>query len=117
MSLALVLARLIGVFGALARTRFGLSFFRGSKGNACAPGLGKTDSDGLLGRFGPMFAVAYLVDLLTNEFARLGGGCLARALVLTRFLGCPLVRHHFLHPAQLSCYRCYAARGRASLHS
>src|SRR2546430_13513863 len=33
MSFALVLARLIGIFGALARARFDLSFFRGAKGN------------------------------------------------------------------------------------
>ena len=103
MSLALVLARLIGVFSAPARTRFGLSFFRRTKGNACPSGLGEADGDGLLGRSGSMFAVTNFVDFFTNKFTRLCRWRLAGALVLACLLDCSLVRHIIL-PRRVSLH-------------
>ena len=48
LGLALVLARLIGIFGALAGALLGLAFARRRKVDAGAPRLGKSDRNRLL---------------------------------------------------------------------
>jgi hypothetical protein len=59
--LALVLSRLISVFGALAGARLGLALCRRAQRNPGAPGLGEADGDGLLGRSGAVLAAADFV--------------------------------------------------------
>ena len=41
---------------------------------AGAPGHGKADGDGLLGRAGAVFSLANMVNFLAHEFTGLGGG-------------------------------------------
>src|SRR6266545_1003270 len=94
MGLALASACLIGVLGALARALLNLAFLRRTKGHTCASGLGEADGNRLLGGSGSMLAAADFVNLFANEFARLGRGRLARALVFTCSLDCSLIRHH-----------------------
>jgi hypothetical protein len=95
MGLALVLACLIGVLGALASTCLGLAFPGRTKDYTCASGLGEADGDRLLWGSGAVLALADLVDFFANEFTCLSRGRFARALVLTRFLNCRLVRHRY----------------------
>ena len=114
--LALVLARFIGVLGALARASLGLAFSRRTKGNTGPSGLGKTDGNGLLGRSRPVLATADLVNLFANEFAGLSRGRLARTLVLASLLDGSLVRRSFSAAAGRSVDGSRRG-GRASSHA
>src|SRR5258707_14759116 len=66
--------RILGSLLAGRRRAFGCRQF-----HSCSTSLGKADGDGLLRRTRAMFSLSHMVDLLANEFSRLG----RRGLALT----------------------------------
>src|SRR5262245_34258281 len=110
---ALVLARLISIFGAFPCALLDLAFLRRLEAHAGAPRLGEADGNGLLGRAGAVLAAADLVDLLAHEFACLRRRRLALALVLPGPFDRSLLRHR--HSPLLQIGRNDAGGGAAAV--
>jgi hypothetical protein len=98
-SLALVLTRFIGVFGAPAGALLGFAFSWRWKSDARTPGFGQANRNHLLRRSRSVFAAANLVDLIAHELPRLRRWSFARTLRSLSLLDYTFFRHKSLPPA------------------
>jgi hypothetical protein len=79
-----ILSRAVCALSALPGLLGGGTSFRRREFHAGTPRLGKADRNGLFGGARAVFTPADVMDLLADELACLGGGCLSFALILPR---------------------------------
>src|SRR3954465_13956125 len=90
---ATALARNVAAVDVRGRSALARALALARQRHAGAPGLREADGDRLLGRARAVRALADLIDLLADEFARDGAGRLALARLPARAFECAFFGH------------------------